>query len=65
MNDKIKNRLKDMPMSCRNNYKMAISGRSRKAAVKAFCLECMGWERTEVHNCNTITCPLHPYKPYK
>ena len=65
MNDKIQRKLSDMPMSYRNNYKKALAGKNRAAGVKAFCLECMAWQRTEVRDCNSVSCPLYPYKPYK
>ena len=48
MNDRIEKRLNDMPDIYRNNYKKAMKGRNRTAAVKAFCLECVGWQRNEV-----------------
>lgn len=46
-------------------YDKAMTGKSRKSAMKAFCLECCGWERTEVHLCSDTGCPLYLYRPYK
>jgi len=46
-------------------YKKAMGGRSRKMAIKAFCLECVGWQRNEVVLCTDKNCPLYPYRPYK
>jgi len=65
MNDKIQKRLNDMPSAYRNIYKKAMAGKNRAAGVKAFCLECMGWQRNEIKNCDSVACPLYPYKPYK
>ena len=65
MNDKIQKRLNDTPIKYRNIYKKAMAGRNRTAAVKAFCLECMGWQREEVRNCTSVACPLYLYRPYK
>ena len=65
MNDKIQKRLNDMPVNYRNNYKRAMTGKYRAAGVKAFCLECMGWQRVEVRKCTSDICPLYPYRPYK
>ena len=65
MNDEIQKRLNDMPSAYRNIYKRALSGKNRPAAVKAFCLECMGWQRLETRNCSSVACPLHSYRPYK
>jgi hypothetical protein len=64
MNEKIQKRLNDMPMSYRNTYKKAMTGKYRASGVKAFCLECMGWEREEVRKCNSVACPLYPYRSY-
>ena len=65
MNDKIQKRLNDIPINYKNNYIKAVSGKSRTAAVKAFCLECMGWQREEVRNCTSVACPLYLYRSYK
>jgi len=40
----------------------ALKGRSRKAAIKAFCLECCGFNRKEVELCQSPDCPLYPYR---
>jgi hypothetical protein len=65
MHEKIQKRLDDIPCLYKNNYIKAMTGKSRPAAVKAFCLECMGWQRTEVHRCNSVACPLYLYRPYQ
>lgn len=58
-------RLKSMPISCQGIYKAAMTGRSRAKGVKAFCQECMGYERKLVRNCSDTGCPLYPYRPHK
>jgi len=65
MNERIEKRLDDIPIMYKNHYRKAISGKNRPAAIKAFCLECMGWKRTEVHQCDSVACPLYLYRPYK
>lgn len=65
MKDRIEKRLNDMPGIYRNNYKKAMKGRNRTAAVKAFCLECVGWQRNEVKDCVSVECPLYLYRPFK
>jgi hypothetical protein len=45
-------------------YEKAIRGKSRSAGIKAFCLQCCGWEYNEVAACSDNECPLHPYRPY-
>jgi len=61
----IEKRLKEIPKSYRNNYLKAMRGKSKVSAIKAFCLECMGWQRNEVKNCCSKMCPLYPYRPYQ
>ncbi len=54
-----------MPKSYRNNYLSAVSGKATpRNAIKAFCIECMGYVRSGVTNCDTIDCPLNLYRPY-
>ena len=65
INVSIKKRLSEMPESCQNNYRRAMSGKSKAAGIKAFCLECMGWDRAEVRRCETKTCPLFLYRPFR
>ena len=37
-------------------------GLTFRSAIRAFCLECMGWSPEEVKNCTSITCPLFPFR---
>ena len=60
----IAKRLSDMPETCRRTYLRAMQGRSLAAAVKAFCMECVGWDRSEVARCTAPACPLYPYRPF-
>ena len=60
---KIAQRLAEMPRSHRACYDRAISGKSRKAAMRAFCLECCGYEIREAFLCTDLGCPLYPYRP--
>ena len=61
----IEKRLREMPRTYRNFYKKAMQGRSLKTAIRAFCLECVQWQRAEVENCTDTGCPLYPYRPYQ
>ena len=65
MNDKVEKRLNDIPVLYKNHYKKAMNGKNRASAVKAFCLECMGWQRNEVAKCDAVACPLFLYRPFK
>ena len=42
--------------------------RSRKDAIKIFCVECVGGApgyRAEIRDCTDMGCPLYPWRPYK
>jgi len=42
--------------------------RSRKDAIKIFCVECVGGApgyRAEIRGCTDRGCPLYPWRPYK
>lgn len=62
--DRIARRRAGMPKAYRGIYDAAMAGKSRRAAMHAFCLECMGWAREEVRLCTSYACPLFPYRPY-
>jgi hypothetical protein len=63
--EQIERRCQQMPHIHLANYKRAMRGRSMKAAIKAFCLECVCWQKEEVRRCTALACPLYPYRPYK
>lgn len=44
---------------------VAKSETSRAAAVKAKCLECVGFEMSEVTKCTAKDCPLWAWRPYQ
>jgi hypothetical protein len=58
-------RLAGMPPTCRNTYLRAVGGRSPRAAIKSFCLECVGWQRRDVALCTAAACPLWAYRPFR
>lgn len=37
---------------------------SPRQAIKAMCLECVGYIRADVASCQITDCPLHKYRPY-
>lgn len=61
---KIAKRLEDTPETMRRTYLRAVGGRSKPAAIRAFCSECVGWDREEVRRCTAPACPLYPYRPF-
>ena len=58
----IRQRCKDIPVMYRDVYRRGRGGRSRTAAVRAFCLECVGWYAPGVVDCTSPACPLFPYR---
>ena len=63
--EQITKRREQTPNRCKGFYDKAMRGRSLKMAVKAFCLECVCWQKEEIKNCTDVACPLYPYKPYQ
>jgi len=55
-------KLADIPARQRAIFRRAWTGKSRKAAIRAFCLECMGYQSAEINRCTGATCPLYPYR---
>lgn len=62
---RIAKRRADMPRVYRGIYDKAMTGKSLRAAVNAFCLECVMWQREEVRLCPSTPCPLWLYRPYR
>ncbi len=58
-------RLAEMPRAYRATYRKAVEGKSLRACINAFCLECMGWQRDEVRKCTAPACPLWSVRPYR
>jgi hypothetical protein len=50
--------MRDIPTKYEKLYKRAMSGKSRKAAIRAFCLECVGWSEYEVSVCTYPELPF-------
>ena len=56
----------DAPTSSQKSLREAFSGSaSPRAAIKAMCLTCVGYERDSVRNCTGWSCPLWKYRPYQ
>ncbi len=52
----------DIPEKFRKLYERAMKGRSQSAAIRSFCLECVGYVQDEVHECTDKGCPLYLYR---
>ena len=63
--EQIAERLAQIPESCRKTYQKAVGGKNRPAAVKAFCQECVGYDKQEVTLCTDEGCSLWAYRPYR
>ena len=62
----VERRADKMPVSARRVYIRAVRGKaSPRAAIKAHCLECMGWERQGITECTGWACPLWAYRPFQ
>lgn len=51
--------------SCLKTFEKAYEGRSKQAGIKAFCLECIGYDRTAIRNCTAPACPLYEVRPFQ
>ena len=55
-------RLANVPAKYRDLYRRAYAGKSRKAAIRAHCLECVYWSADEVRRCTDPACPLYEFR---
>jgi len=58
----IQAKLARMPANFRRNYREAMTGKSRAAAMDAYCWECLGWECPPA-DCTSPACPLYSFRP--
>jgi hypothetical protein len=59
-------RLAQVPAASKKGYLRAASGKcAPRSAIKAFCLECVGWDRAAVRDCTALACPLWAYRPFR
>ena len=63
--DKIAERREQMPRSYRAYYDKAVSGKSLRASINSFCLECVCWQIEEIRKCTDLACPLYAVRPYQ
>ena len=59
-------RLEDVRMDAPrylNTFRRAYAGKSLRAAVNAFCVECQGYDPSAVKNCTAPACPLFTHRP--
>ena len=46
-------------------FRRAYSSKSKGAAVKAFCLECLWMDRQAIRSCTVTSCPLWNVRPFQ
>ena len=64
--EQIAERMAQIPESQQKGYLKAAHGKaSPRSAIKAFCCECMGYERAEVTVCTDLACPLFLFRPFR
>ncbi len=55
-----------VPEKSRLIVERALDGTaSPRAAIKAMCLSCCGYDRAEIAACPTWRCPLQAYRPFQ
>jgi hypothetical protein len=61
---KIARKIAEMPKKYRKIYRKAVENNNKDAAIQAFCLECVCWQKNEITNCPCLACPLFGLRPY-
>ena len=46
-------------------FRKAFSGQSKAAAIKARCIQCCCYQKTEITLCRVTDCALFRYRPYQ
>lgn len=63
--ERIQKVISEAPESTQNTLSRAFSGSaSPRAAIKAQCLTCAGFDRETIRNCTGFSCPLWMYRPF-
>lgn len=59
-------RIKTSPESFRGILAQSYTGTcSPRAAIKAQCAECNGFDRASIRDCTAYACPLWMFRPYQ
>lgn len=59
-------RIETAPVSCRKILSRSFLRKTApRQAIKAMCLECVGFERKAVTECTAYACPLWESRPYQ
>ena len=58
--------ISEAPQSVQKLLRRAFFGvSSPRQAIKAMCLTCMGYDRTQIEKCTGWSCPLWTYRPFQ
>ena len=64
--DRVQITLKNAPVSAKKTLERAFDGSaSPRQAIKAKCLECLGFDRKAITDCTGYSCPLWAYRPFQ
>ncbi len=64
--ERVEKMIAEAPESAKNTLRQAFLGSaSPRAAIKAQCLTCMGYERDAIRDCSGFSCPLWAYRPFQ
>lgn len=62
----VEQQISEAPESVKIQLTRALNGSaSPRAAIKATCLVCVGFDRNQVKNCTGFACPLWKYRPFQ
>ena len=65
-NQRVERVISEAPESVQKTLTQAFLGSaSPRAAIKAMCLCCMGYERDQIRACTGYSCPLWAYRPFQ
>lgn len=53
---------REIPKRYQALYERAVARKSRVAAIRSQCLECVGYSTKEVKLCTDTRCPLYSYR---
>lgn len=66
LSEKQKKYLKNVPDIYKKGVEVSFTvPKQRSVAIKAKCLDCSGFQRTEVRDCTITTCSLWLVRPYQ
>ena len=64
--ERVQKVISEAPESAKNTLTRAFSGSaSPRAAIKAQCLVCVGYDRKAISDCTGFSCPLWQYRPFQ